>query len=102
MQVVCESGLTRGQCGAVSCAIVNVHRRMTLIDGQKPAFARTADAWNAVIVELKKYHDVAMSQWAETVLLPHMKSNYIRLRALYVFLEELANAFAHAFECMKD
>jgi hypothetical protein len=102
MQVVFDSGLSRWQCYAASIAIGKIHNQMILVEGQNPTFARTTDAWNAVVAELKASHHDAVSQWAENVLLPHMKSKYLRLGALCNFLGELELAFAEAFELMKD
>ena len=102
MQVVSDSDLTRWECCTASIAIGKIHERMVLVEGKNPTFTRTTDAWNAVVTELKDSRHVAVSQWAENVLLPLMKSKYLRLGALCSFLRELELAFAEAFEFMKD
>jgi hypothetical protein len=89
-----NSGFKKCHCRVVGSLLEQFHLEMELVEGKKPAFTTTTAAWNAVVKQLKDTEIPIVSQWADNILLPYMKSKYIRLGGLCPFLGNLGFTFS--------
>jgi hypothetical protein len=95
-------GFDRNSCNVVGSLLEKFHREMELVEGKKPAFTTTTAAWNAVVKQLKDTEIPIVSQWADNILLPYMKSKYIRLGGLCPFLGNLGFTFSRSIDHMNS